>query len=484
MSDTQELKNKAIKGMFWSFCERFGTLFILFISNIVLARLLTPENYGLIGMLMVFITISNILIDGGFGAALIQKNNPTERDYSTIFCVNSIVAFICYLVLFLSAPLIAKFYNQPELVILLRILGLIIVIDAFSVVQNNILVKNLNFKKITIIKIIVASIASTAAIISALCGLGVWSLVIQYITNSTIRTILLWTTTSWKPVLKFSKQSFRTLFGFGSKLLIASLISEIYRNFQVLIIGKFFPAKEVGYFSQAKQLENVPTSSIIAIVNQVTYPVFSQLQDSKDKMVSGIRRCIKTLASVNFPLMIFLAVIAEPLFVLLYSEKWLPSVPYFQWLCVGFGLLLVVHNSNLSLLKALGRSDTVLKLEIVKKILGLIFIFSFMHFGVIGILWALAINSIIEFFLNGYFTGKYIGYGIIKQAEDIIPVLLVAGISGVVCFVIPKLIPMHFILELVTKTVIFFLMYISMLKLMKFESYEYIRQEIKKLLRK
>lgn len=474
-----ELKNKALNGMFWSLIERFGSLIILFSANIVLARLLSPDDYGLIGMIMVFITISGILVDGGLGSALIQKKIPTQEDYSTIFYVNIGVSIVCYLLLYAFSGIIADFFNQPLLVKILRYVGVIVIIDSLSTVQNNILVKTLEFRKIAIIKVSVATIASSFAIVCAFSGLGVWSLVVQYISNSLFKSLFLWISTKWHPSFVFSWSSFKSLFKFGSYLLIAGLLSELYRNLQVLIIGKLFPPKEVGYFSQAKQLENVPTSAIITIVNQVTYPVFSQIQDKKEELISSIRRCIKTLTVINFPIMALLAVIAKPLFVFLYSEKWLPAVPYFQWLCVGFGLLLVVHNTNLNALKAVGKSSIVLYLEIIKKIIGILLIFIFVKYGVIGILWALAVNSLIEFFLNGYCTGKYVGYGIKQQFIDFFPSLLITLFSSSIAVIIGVFITFAPFILLLIQTFVFASTYFVLMKIFKVEAFGYLEVEIK-----
>lgn len=479
MEDVKKLKQKAINGMIWSFVERFGSLFILFIANIVLARLLNPEHYGLIGMMLVFINLSGIFIDGGLGSALIQKKNTDIQDYSTIFWVNIVLAVFFYLLIFGASNSIAAFYKQPDLSLLLKVLGLVLLLDAFGAIQNTILIKELNFKRIAKIKISVSLFASVAAIVAALYGLGVWSLVIQYIVNSFFKSFFLWISTNWYPKLLFCRQSFNGLFNFGFKLLLASIISEVYRNIQVLIIGRFFPAKEVGYFSQANQLENVPTSAIITIIGQVTYPVFSKIQDSTDSLLHSVRRCIKLLSTLNFPIMILLAVIAKPLFIVLYSSKWIFSVPYFQWLCIGFGLLLVVHNTNLNLLKAIGKSDILLYLEIVKRVIGLILIFLFISNGVIGILWALAIASLLEFFLNGFFTGKYIGYGILKQARDILPILFIAFFTGCVSYSISFVVNFNNVMLLILQIISYLILYVLLLKLFKIESYTYIVMELK-----
>lgn len=481
-----DIKQKAVKGMFWSFCERFGSLLILFIANVVLARMLTPDDFGLVGILMAFVMISQILIDGGLGNALIQRQNITIVDSSTVFYTNIAVAIVCYVVLFFGADAIASFYDQALLSQLIKVLGLVVVIDAFGAVQNNLLMKSIDFKRITIVKVGAALVSTGAAIVAAICGMGVWSLVVQYVVNSIIKSLLLWGLSSWRPVLQFSKTSFKKLFGYGSSLLLANVLSEAYRNLQVLIIGKFFPKAEVGYYSQAKHLQQVPVATSLAIVNQVTFPVFSQLQHDKEHLVRGLSRSIKILTFLNFPLMMCLVIMAEPIFRLVFGEQWLPSVPYFQWLCGGFGLLLVIHNTNMNVIKALGYSRTILLLEIVKKIIGLgmIFSFIFLGYGAMSIMWALAINSFIEFFLNGYFTGKYTGYGVFRQLKDIFPNLLVSIVASVVTYVFKYIPDIHYLLLLVIQAVCFVTIYIVVMKAAKVETFEYLVAELKSRIKK
>ena len=481
----EDIKQKAVKGVFWSFCERFGSLLILFTANVVLARLLTPEDFGLVGILMAFVMISQILIDGGFGNALIQQKKITTVDCSTVFYTNIAVAIACYVALFFGADAIASFYDQSSLAQLIKVLGLVVVIDAFGVVQNNLLMKEVDFKRITIVKVGAALVSSVIAIIVAIYGLGIWSLVVQYVVNSIMKSTLLWIMSSWRPILAYSKSSFKTLFNYGSKLLLASVLSEAYRNLQVLIIGKYFPKAEVGYYSQAKHLQDVPVTSIMTVVNQVTFPIFSKLQDDKEQLKRGLSRSVKILTFLNFPLMMCLVIMAEPIFRLLFGEQWLPAVPYFQWLCGGFGLLLVIHNTNISAIKAVGKSDTVLYLEIIKKVLGLGMIFGFIYcgYGAMSIMWALAINSLIEFFLNGYFTGKYTGYGILNQAKDFLPNLIVTIIASVAAYSL-TFVDMHYLLLLVAQAVIFVVVYIGVMKIAKVETFNYLVAELKSKLKK
>ncbi|MFI3238967.1 MAG: lipopolysaccharide biosynthesis protein [Bacteroidales bacterium] len=479
-----EIKQKALIGIFWSFCERFGVLFIQFVANIVLARLLTPDDYGVIGILLVFTTLSQVFIDAGFGAALIQKKNPSKEDYSTVFFINIIIAVLCYLVLFFSSDFISIYFEKPQLSILLQVIGIIVISDAFTTVQNNILIKTLNFKRIANIKIIVAVISSIASIIAAFNGLGIWSLVILYSLNSIIKTILMWVLSDWKPSLIFSKESFHKLFGFGSKLLLASLLSEGYRGLQSIIIGRHLSVRELGFFTQARQLENVPVSSIIAVVNQVTFPIFAQLQETKEQLNSALKRCFQLLGFINFPAMILLSIVAKPLFMFLYGEAWLESAPYFQGLCLGFGLLLVIHNTNLSILKAAGKSGIVLKLEIIKKFIGVILIFLLIHLGVMGLIIALAINSFIEFFINGYCTGKETGFGIKEQIKVLLPIFLHATIIGAIVYFIPSVIDLSNTLILLVQIIAYITLYLIGAYLVKMQIFNYIINEVREKIKR
>jgi teichuronic acid exporter len=480
----QNLKNKTISGMLWSFVERFGFLSIQFISNIVLARILSPSDFGVMGMILIFISLSTVMIGGGLGSALIQKRAPTNSDYSTIFFCNLIIAIIIYIILLLSAGYIGIFFHQDQLPILLKVVGVVLIFDSFGIVQNNILIKTLDFKKIARIKITAALFSSIAAIISAFAGLGVWSLVIQSITNSLLRSFFLWIRTSWKPIAVFSKVSFKELFGFGSKLLAASLLSELYRNFQSALIGRNFPAKDLGFFTQARQLEQIPVMTLATVVNQVTFPVFSELQNNLDILRNALRKSLKSLIYINFPVMVLLTVIAKPLFLLLFTEKWLPSVPYFQGLCMGFGWLLIVHNTNLNVLKSIGRSDLVLYLEIFKKIIGVGLIFWGIKYGILGIIAALAVNSYLEFFINGFFVGKTVGYGVFKQLKDILPTFILSVTLGFFTYFVFKNIAVDSLLSIVLQSVLFGSTYLFLSYMFKFEAFTIYFNIIKNKLKK
>lgn len=414
------LRDKTIKGSFWAIIERFGYLTLQFVSTIVLARLLLPEDFGAIGILLVFVTISEVLVDGGFSTALIQHKKIVDIDISTVFFTNLLIAFCIYFLIFISSTWIASFFNNPNLSLLLRVIELRIIIDAIGAVQFALLRREMDFKSITIIRILSIFVAVSIAIVCAIFNCGVWSLVAQHLSFSVLCVIMAWVYSPWRPKLEFSKASISKLFGYGSKLMIQQLLSEVYENIQSVLIGRHFLASDLGFYSQAKQLQQVPVKTLTNVVTTVSFPAFSKLQNDKESLKRMVKKNLSILLFINTPLMCYLAILAEPIISLLYSDKWLPSVPYFQFLCLGFGIFLIIHQCNLTVLKSVGRSDYVLYLEIIKKILGFVLLFMGMKlWGIFGILYGLGLNSLIEIFLNGYCVKKEIDYGIYEQLKDL-----------------------------------------------------------------
>lgn len=426
-----ELRKKTLIGSFWMMIERFGYLTIQFVSNLVLARLLSPDDFGVIGILMVFITLSNVFIDSGFSASLIQKKEISETDKSTVFYINLSLASVVYIILFFTSPWIADFFHNESIASLLRALGIVLLIDSFCTIQNTLLSRDMNFKLLTKIKLVAILIAAIVAIYLAYSGYGIWSLIVQYLLYSTIRTITTWMVAKWRPIIAFSKESFKTLFGFGSKLLLSTFVAELYVNFQQILIGRFYTPADLGYYSQARQFQQIPTGTISQVINSVAFPAYAKLQDDRVKLKELFRQNVRLVSFLNTPLMVLLAVIAQPLIILLYSEKWVGSIEYFQFLCICFGIFLAIHQCSLSVLKAVGRSDYVLKLEIIKKVLGIIFILvGIKIWGLWGILYALGLNSFIEIFLNGFYINKVINYSGVGQLLDMMPSIIVSAIAG------------------------------------------------------
>lgn len=466
-----ELRQQTITGMIWSFIERFGSMMLQFIANILLARLLTPNDFGLIGMIMVFIAISNTIVDSGFSAALIQKKTVSQEDYSTIFFVNVILAVFLFVLLFVTSPYIANFYQQAELTNLLRVLGFALILNAFNIIQNTQLIRKVDFKKIAKINVFATFLACTLAIILAFKGFGVWSLVFQLLAIAFFRSLFLWIWNSWRPNLIISLESLKNLFGFGSKLLFSSLLDTIYTNLQSLIIGKVFSVRDLGFYTQANKMSDVPVSTLSGVITQVTFPVFARMQDDYERMKSGVQKSLKSLVFINFPIMILLIIIAKPLFLILFTEKWNEAVPYFQILCLS-GMLLTLHVTNLNILKATGRSDIFFKLEIAKKIIGIIAIIIGIQFGIMGMLYAIVITSYLCLGLNAYFSGKVIKYGILEQFKDVFPTYTLSILIGIFTYLLVSHIHLNYITNLILSIIVFSVFYIGISKLLRFEALE------------
>jgi O-antigen/teichoic acid export membrane protein len=421
---TETLKQQAIKGVFWSFLERFGTQFILLISQIVLARLLKPSDFGIIGILIVFVTISQVFVDSGFGNALIQKKGVNSIDYSTVFYCNIGISILLYVLLFVSSPIIADFYSQPELKWLLRLVSLVLVSNSLGLVQFTKFKKELKFK-------IIAKTTFWANVLSAIVGIllayldfGVWALAIQMVLIYFFRTVFFWILSDWRPLFVFSRSSFKGLFNFGYKLLLSSLLDQVFRNIYILIIGKFYTPKDLGFYTQAKNFQEVPVITLSAVVGSVTFPAFSRIQDDNERLFIGYRKVLKLLVFINFPLMLGLAIIAHPLFLYLLGEQWLPAVPYFQLLCVS-GMLYTLQTTNLSILQVKGRTDLFLKLEIIKKFVIVLAIIIGSNWGVMGLVCGRVASSFIAYFINSYYSGSLLNYSIRMQLRDLFPAMII-----------------------------------------------------------
>jgi O-antigen/teichoic acid export membrane protein len=426
---SHSLKSKTVHGFFWSFCERFGEQGIQFIVSVILARLLLPEQFGLIAMLVFFMVIAQSFVDSGFTQALIQKKDATYTDECSIFYFNVVVGIVAAGLLCLTAPWIASFYQTPVLVPLTRVLSLNLVFNAFGIVHLASLTRKVDFKVQMKISLIAAIFSGIIGIFMAYKGFGVWSLATQSLSINLFRTILLWLFYRWRPALRFSVSSLRTMFAFGSKLLLSGLLDRLFQNIYLLVIGKVFTPTTLGFYSRAKRLQQLPVQNIQSSVSRVTFPVFSSIQEDKSRLKQGVRKALMTLAMVNFPMMIGLAVIAKPLVLVLLTDKWLPCVPYVQLFC-AIGMLYPLHAINLNVLKAQGRSDLFLKLEIFKKILVVVAIFITYRWGVLSLIVGQIVTSILSYFLNTHYTGKLLRYPIAQQIRDIMPSLILATIMG------------------------------------------------------
>ena len=468
---SSSLKEKAVNSMVWVTVDRFGAYFLLFISNLILARLLMPEDFGCIAMLHVFLAIADIIMHGGFGAALIQKKNPTHLDYVSVFYVNLATSVFLYLMLFLLAPYIARFYSIPLLCKVLRVQAIVLLINSFSVVQLSILRKNLKFKAIAIRNITSSIVGVLVCIICAIKGMGVWSLVINILVARICGIILLWKVSDWRPTWEFSFASVKELFGFGSFMLLSSVISTIYGELQSILVGKFFSATDLGYVNQAKKLEGIPSGALSSVVTQVSFPVFSKIQDDFSALKKGMRKNVKSIQYINFPMMLLLIVIAEPLILLLYGSRWAESIPYFQILCVS-RFLGVVVPLNMSVISAKGEGVLYFVTQLVKSIFSIVIIVLSVHHGIYALMIALSIIPFFEFFICSVVTGRLIHYGFLNQLSDMIPTFVVAFLIAGLTYCLKYLLPCHSFVLMGAQVVFYLLFYLGMTKLLKFEAFD------------
>lgn len=480
------LKKKTISGMIWTSIGKFGTMGLNFIANLVLARLLMPSDYGTIGMLQIFINVSSVFATAGFGMALVQKKNPTHIDFTSVFYWNLTASIFFYGVLFLSGPAIARFYKMPELTSVLRVQSLALIIHAFYVVQTSQLQKQLRFRELSIRTVVATLVGTIVGVVMAFLGYGVWSLVFSHLVSVLTSVLLLWKMSSWRPTWEFSWQSLKELFSFGGLMALSSLVETVYNNIQGLVIGKWFSSSDLGYYTQAKKLETIPTDAISQVVNQVSFPVFSALQDDKSRLLLGVRKNITSITYINFPLMILLIVVAKPIITFLYGIKWIESVPYLQILCFG-GIVYTMNTINTNVIKSLGKSNVYFVIQLVKRLLGILFIFVSIRWGVIGLMWAIALYSYVSLLINSFVNKKLINYGLIAQIKDVWKNIFVSIASAVFAYFLCFL-PIHEYIIMVLQIIVFCAFFIIISWLLKLEGFvvfhSIIKQYIAKLSRK
>lgn len=470
------LKERTISAMVWSALGTSGATIITFLSNMILARILIPEDFGCIGMLQIFIVVGDAFVGGGFGQALIQKKDPTHVDYSTVFIWNLIASLAVYFILFFCAPAIARFYRMPVLCKILRIQSINLLIHAFIVVQNNQLRKNLRFKELSIRSVFAALTGTVVAIVIAYNGGGVWSLVASSLVSSVMSVLLLWKMSDWRPTLEFSWGSFRTLFSFGGLIALSNILERLFSNIQGVVIGRWYSAADMGYYSQANKLEEIPNQTLSQIVNQVSYPLFSELQNDITRLRTAVKKNIKTLVYINFPLCVLMLTLASPLIHLFYGAKWDESIPYFQILCIG-GLVSSTNAMNMNVVKALGKGKTFLGVQLTKRFFRLAMIVIGALWGVKGLIWGVVISQYFDFIINAIINQKYINYGLFSLIGDIGKTMIIAAISGLIIYWVGLSIPrcsQYFVM--VIQAILFSLIYIGVTSFMKFEAFEtYVR---------
>lgn len=434
------LKQKTFKGVIWSAVERFSTQGVQFLFGILLARLLTPNDYGMIAMLTIFMAVSQTFIDSGFGNALIRKPDRNESDKATVFFFNIFMAAACYGIIFLAAPYIANFYNMPALADILRILGINLIIQSFGSIQRLNLTIDLNFKVLAKVSLSGAVVGGTAGLICAYNGLGVWSLVVQQITTTSTRVILFWILVHWRPKCFFSKASFKNMFGFGSKLLASGLLNTLYDNVYDLIIGKVFAAATLGNYTRAAHFANFPSSNITGIFQRVTFPVLSKIQDDHEKLRIAYLKFLNIATLVIFPMMIGLAALSKPFILLVLTDKWVDAILILQIICFA-QMWYPVHAINLNMLQVLGRSDLFLKLEIIKKAVGITVLCITLPHGIIAMCFGQWFNACFGLIVNTYYSGKMLKAGLGPQLKMYIPTLLNSLIMGAICLGVTRFLP-------------------------------------------
>lgn len=415
---TESLKDKTVKGTFWSAMDNMTNVGVSFIISIILARLLSPSEYGILAIIQVFIAISTTIVDSGFSSALIRKKDIKSIDYNTTFIVNVSLSLALYIVLFFCSPLISSFFKQPILLDVTRVVGLILIINGLGIIPRTIFVRTINFKTQMKVSLISSITSGVVGISMALVDMGVWSLVGQQISRQLLNTILLWIASKWKPILEFSKESFSYLFGYGSKMLLSGLLDTIWDNLYYFIIGKFYSSAELGQYTRAQQFNNLFSINLTSVVQRVSYPALSSIQNENERLKQGYRNVIKVTMLVSFTGMLWLFAISKPLIIILIGRKWLIASEYLQIICF-IGMLYPLHAINLNILQVKGRSDLFLKLEIIKKIIGVAPICVGIFFGIKNMLFTGIVCSFIAYYLNAYYSKKLINYPVFEQIKDI-----------------------------------------------------------------
>ncbi len=469
--------SKVLSSLIWKLLERGGTQGVQFIIQIVLARILSPNDYGIIALIMVFIALANVFVQSGFNTALIQKKEADEEDFSSVFYVSLLIAGILYIILFISAPIISKFYRLPQLINIIRVLSITLFFGAFNSIQNAIVARNMIFKKLFFSSLGAIIISGIIGIVIAYKGFGVWALVYQQLINQLCICLILWFTIKWRPKLLFSLEKIKILFSFGSKLLLSALLDTGYREGTNLIIGKVYTPTMLGYYSRGDQFPKLIIGNVNGSIQSVIFPVLSSFQDDKEKIREIVRKGITMSSYIIFPMMIGLCAVAEPLVKLLLTDKWLPCVPFLRIFCLTYALW-PIHTTNLQAINALGRSDIFLKLEIIKKIIGIIIIIITVRYSPLIMAIGIFLTSIISAFINSFPNKKFLNYSYFEQLKDILPSLILSVIMGVIIYSIVYL-RFSNIIIIILQIFLGILIYIGLSYFLKIKSFKYILEIIK-----
>lgn len=462
---------RVISGFIWRFMERVGAQLVQFVVSIVLARILDPSAYGTVALITVFTTIMQVFVDSGLGNALIQKKNADDIDFSTVFYTNIVFCLFLYAIMWFSAPSIANFYKQSELVPYVRVLSLTIVVSGVKNIQQAYVSRNMLFKRFFFATLAGTIGAAVLGITMALHGAGVWAIIAQQLFNLTVDTCVLWITVKWRPIKAFSFQRLKGLFSYGWKLLVSSLLDTGYNNLRQLLIGKIYSSSDLAYYNQGDKFPSVIVNNINTSIDSVLLPAMSSEQDHKDHVRNMTRRAIKTSTYIMAPLMIGLAACSKEVVALILTDKWLPCVPYLQIFCFSY-MIWPLHTANLNAIKALGRSDMFLKLEIIKKCAGLTLLIITMRISVLAMAISLLISGVCSLIINSWPNRKLLNYKVEDQIKDILPNIMMALIMGVAVFGI-GFTPLSLLWRLMIQIVVGGGIYYILSKITKNETYYY-----------
>lgn len=471
-----------ISNLIWRFAERCGAQLVTFIISIVLARILAPEDYGQIALITVFTTIMQVFVDSGLGTALIQKKDADDLDFSSVFYFNFAVCLILYAVMFVASPFIAGFYNNSSLTPIIRVISLTIIISGVKGIQQSYVSRNMLFKRFFYATLGGTIFSAFFGIGLAYAGFGVWAIVAQQLSNTTIDTLILWLTVKWRPKKMFSWERLKGLLSFGWKMLVSALLDTIYTNIRSLIIGKMYSSADLAYYNQGDKFPNVIASNINTSIDSVLLPTMASAQDEPARVKSMTRRAIKTSTYIMAPLMMGLAFCAEPIVRLVLTDKWLPCVPFLRIFCITY-MFYPIHTANLNAIKAMGRSDLFLKLEIAKKIVGMVLLLSTMWFGVMAMAYSLLVSSVSSQIINSWPNRKLLNYGYLEQLKDILPGIALAVFMGC-CVNLVSLFHLPNLATLLIQIPLGAVIYIAASALLHLESFEYLVDMIRPMVRK
>lgn len=478
----ESLKNKAIKGVGWSAADAFLGQGVTFVVGLLLSRLLSPDEYGLIGICLIFTTVLNGIVDSGFSNALIRKKNVTEEDYNTMFMTNMAISIVLYVLLFIGAPLVSDFFHREELTALVRVTGLVLFFNALSITQITILTKKIDFKTKTKASLVSAIISGIIGVAMAFMGYGVWALVYQQLSKQFLYTICLWVLNRWWPKFTFYKESFKYMWGFGWKLLASGILNNVWNQLYQVVIGRCYTSSTLGHYTRANEYASIFSSNLTSIVQRVSYPVLAEIQDNKERMVQGYRKIIKVTMFVTAVCMISLGAVAEPMIYTLIGTKWHEAATYLPFICVSMSLY-PLHAINLNILQVLGRSDIFLYLEIIKKVVGLIPIVIGIFYGIYYMLLISIFTGIIGLYLNTWYTGKALKYTFWRQLGDIAPSYLTAFIIALSVYFL-KYLPLPFYVILVIQIIVGFITGLVVSELLKLGEYMELKSILIKLIKK